>query len=70
LIICIGIVLYLNQGVYLFLFQKRSDSSFYIIAQADINWFFITILIAELIYLVPNFYKFIIFIIKYREYFF
>ena len=70
LIICIGIVLYINQGVYLFLFQIRSDSSFYVIAQADINWFFFTILIAELIYLVPNFYKFIIFIIKYREYLF
>ena len=68
LIICIGIILYLNQGIYLFLFQKRSDSSLYVIAQADINWFFITILIAELIYLVPSFYKFIIFIKKYREY--
>lgn len=70
LMVCLGIIFYLNQGVYLFLFQKRSTSSFYIINQSDINWFCITILFAELIYLVPYFKKFISFSIKYRSFIF
>lgn len=69
-IVCIGIIIYLNQGIYLFLFDERSSSSFYVIAQTDINWFFITILLAELIYLIPNTYKLISFAIQYREYLF
>ncbi|TFG30714.1 MAG: hypothetical protein EU532_00035 [Promethearchaeota archaeon] len=70
IIVCIGIILYLNQGIYLFLFQERSSSSFYIIAQSDINWFCIFITSALLIYLVPNCYKFIVFLRKYGEYLF
>lgn len=70
IIICIGIILYLNQGIYLFLFQERSSSSFYVIARSDVNWFFITILSAEFIYLIPNIYKLTIFVRHYREYIF
>lgn len=70
IIICIGIILYLNQGIYLFLFQERSTSSFYIIARSDVNWFIITIISAELIYIIPNTYKLTIFVKKYRHYIF
>ena len=70
IIICIGIILYLNQGIYLFLFQERSSSSFYVIARSDVNWFFITILLAESMYLVPNSYKLAIFVRQYHEYIF
>jgi hypothetical protein len=70
IIICIGIIFYLNQGIYLFLFQERSSSSFYIIARSDINWFFITILAAEFIYLIPITYKLTIFVRHYHEYLF
>ncbi len=70
IIICIGIILYLNQGIYLFLFDERSSSSFYVIARSDVNWFFITILLAEIMYLVPSTYKLAIFVRKYREYIF
>jgi len=70
IIICIGIILYLNQGIYLFLFQERSSSTFYVIARSDVNWFIITILSAELIYLIPTTYKLTIFVKRYREYIF
>ena len=70
LLVCIGIVIYLNQGIYIFLFHERSSSSIYVIARTDVNWFFIIILLAELIYLVPNIYKLITFTKKYREYIF
>ncbi len=70
IIICIGIILYLNQGIYLFLFQERSNSSFYVIARSDVNLFFITIISAEFIYLIPNTYKLTIFVRRYREYIF
>lgn len=70
IMVCLGIIIYLNQGIYIFLFQNRSSSSIYIISQSDINWFCITILLAELIYLVPYFKKFISFSKKYGSYIF
>jgi hypothetical protein len=70
LLITIGLLLYLSQGIYLFLFKKGSTSSIFLIWRVDLNWFFIIIFSAELIYLIPNTLNFIKFLKNHREYLF
>jgi len=70
LIICIGLVLYLNQGVYLFLFQEGSTPDKYLILREDILIFLIFNLIAILLFEIPNIYKLTSFFKTYRKFIF
>jgi hypothetical protein len=70
LIICFGLVFYLNFDIYLFLFQTGSTLNNFFILRSDILLFisinFITILIFE----IPNMYKFLTFLKTYRKFIF
>lgn len=70
LIICSGVLLYLQQGIYLFLFQEGSTSTSYIIKIQDINLFYIITFSAITIFELPNLLKLISFIRTYRKYIF
>ncbi|MFX1309007.1 MAG: hypothetical protein ACFE8C_04855 [Promethearchaeota archaeon] len=70
LIISIGLIIYLNQGVFLFLFQEGSTLTSYLILQKDIFMFLILILIAILIFEIPNIYKLISFFKTYVKFIF
>jgi len=69
-IISIGMILYLNQGIYLFLFQEGSTSSIYLILPKDIFIFLILNFIALMILEIPNIYKLISFFKTYRKFIF
>ncbi|MFX0135297.1 MAG: hypothetical protein ACFFDN_16755 [Candidatus Hodarchaeota archaeon] len=70
LIISIGILLYLNQGTFLFLFQDGWTLTTYLILQKDIFIFLVLILTAILIFEIPNIYKLISFFKTYRKFIF
>ncbi len=57
----IGIVLYLQKGIFLFLHQPGSTSSLYLILVLDMIIFFLLNLMALLIAFLPNLYKLISF---------
>lgn len=61
LIISIGLLLYLIQGTFLFLFQEGWTLTNYLILQKDIFIFLILILTAILIFEIPYIYKLISF---------
>jgi len=69
LIICSGILLYLQQGIYLFLFQEVT-STLYVIKIQDITLFCVIIFTAIAIFELPNLLKLISFIRTYRKYIF
>ena len=69
-ITCIGIILYLGQGKYLFSFQPGWTSTRYLILQIDLLAFFALNLFAILIFTIPNIAKLISFVITYRSYIF
>ena len=69
-IISIGQLVLLNQGIFLFTFQSGSTLINYLILQKDVNTFLIFNLIAILIYEIPNIYKFLTFIKRYRQFIF
>ncbi len=68
LIISIGIVIYLNFGIFLFLFQEGSTLTDYLISREDLFFFFFLNLIAILIFEIPNIYKFVSFLKTYRKF--
>ncbi|MDX1797120.1 MAG: hypothetical protein R3255_00585 [Candidatus Lokiarchaeia archaeon] len=70
IIISIGIVIYLNQGVFLFLFQEGSTSTTYFILPKDIFIFLLLNLTALLIFEIPNIYKLLSFFKTYRKFIF
>jgi hypothetical protein len=70
LIISIGIILYLQQGIFLFIFQEGSTSSTYLIKKEDLLLFFILNVIGISIFEVPHILKFFFFIKNYRKYIF
>ncbi|MFW9881981.1 MAG: hypothetical protein ACFFG0_53640 [Candidatus Thorarchaeota archaeon] len=70
LIISIGLILYLNQGIFLFLFQEGWTLTNYLILQKDIFVFLVLILIAILIFEIPNIYKLISFFNTYHKFIF
>lgn len=70
LIICSGVLLYLQQGIYLFLFQEGSTSTLYLIKIQDITLFYMIIFSAITIFELPNLLKLISFIRTYRKYIF
>ncbi|MFW9971733.1 MAG: hypothetical protein ACFFDF_16190 [Candidatus Odinarchaeota archaeon] len=70
IIISIGSILYLNQGIFLFLFQEGSTSTIYLILPKDLLLFLILNLMALLIFEIPNIYKLISFFKTYRTFIF
>jgi len=70
LIISVGLLLYLNQGIFLFLFQEGWTLTNYLILQKDIFIFLVLILTVILIFEIPNIYKSISFFKTYRKFIF
>jgi hypothetical protein len=70
IIISIGLVIYLNQGVFLFLFQEGSTPTTYFILPRDIFIFLFLNLTALLIFEIPNIYKSLSFFKTYRKFIF
>jgi len=68
LIISIGIVIYLNFGIFLFIFQEGSTLTDYFISQEDLFFFLFLNLITILIFEIPNVYKFVSFLKTYRNF--
>ncbi|MFX1279940.1 MAG: hypothetical protein ACFFA3_11025 [Promethearchaeota archaeon] len=70
LMICVGLFIYINFDIYLFLFQAGSTSTRYLILRRDI-WYFIIIIISSLlVFEIPNFAKLIVFLKKYKKFIF
>jgi len=69
-ITCIGILLYLSQGIYLFVFQPGSTATRYLILKIDLFAFFALNVFAVLIFGIPNLLKLTSFIRTYRRYIF
>ncbi|MBY9020097.1 MAG: hypothetical protein KGD67_03495 [Candidatus Lokiarchaeota archaeon] len=68
LVISSGIAIYLQQGIFLFLFQDGSTTSIFYIKQTDIHLFLFIIVIGIVIYELPNLVEFINFIKIYRKF--
>ena len=69
-IICIGILLFLNQGIFLFKFQEGSTLTNYLIRTKDALIFLISNLTAIFLFEIPNLYKFITFLKTYGKFIF
>jgi hypothetical protein len=69
-IICIGLLLFLNQGIFLFKFQEGSTLTNYLILKKDALVFLISVIISILLFEIPNLYKFISFLKIYGEFIF
>ena len=69
-LVCSGLTIYLQQGIFLFLFQPGSSSSIYYISQNDINESLIIVLSGILVFEIPNILKLISFIKIYRKFVF
>ncbi len=69
-ILSIGLLIYLNQGIFLFLFQEGSTLTRYFILQRDIFFFLIIVLMTILIFEIPNIYKLMSFFKTYRKFIF
>lgn len=68
LLISIGIVLYLSQGIFLFKFELDSTQSTYIISIFEIVILSIALLIPSLIFIIPNCLKLWSFYKTYKEF--
>jgi len=69
-LVCSGLIIYLLQGIFLFLFQEGSSSSIYYIKQTDIIEFLIVIVFGIIVFEVPNVIKLISFVKIYRKFVF
>jgi len=70
LIICFGLLFYLNFDVYIFLFQSGSTLTNFYILKSDILFFISINLISILIFEIPNIYKFKSFLKTYQKFIF
>lgn len=70
LLICIGIALYLQQGIFIFAFQEGSTQSRYLISSYDLLLFFSLIAGSITIFEIPNILKFRSFIKIYKKFIF
>ena len=70
LIICIGLLFYLNFDIYLFLFQSGSTLTNFYILTSDILLFISINLISIIMFEIPNIHKFISFLKTYRKFIF
>jgi hypothetical protein len=70
-LVCSGLIIYLQQGIFLFLFQRSSPSPLiYYIRQNDIVEALIVIVLGILVFEIPNMIKLITFIKTYRKFVF
>ena len=67
-IVSSGIAIYLQQGIFLFLFQDGSTTSIYYIRQSDILLFLIIIFFGIATYEIPNLIELINFLKVYRKF--
>ncbi len=70
LIICFGLILYLNFDIYLFTFQSGSTLTIFYILKSEIIVFISINLFSVVIFELPSIYKFISFLKTYRKYIF
>jgi hypothetical protein len=70
IIISIGLIVYFQQGVFLFLFQAGSTQYIFYIAQTDLNLFLILIGISSILLELPNLLKFISVLRIYKRFIF
>ena len=70
LILGISMIIYLQQGIFLFLFQSGSDSFTYLIKGTDILFFLFLLTSSTMVYLLPSVLKLIFFIKTYKEFIF
>lgn len=69
-LVCGGLITYLQQGIFLFLFQEGSSSSIYYIRQNDVIEFLIINGLGIIVFEIPNVIKLISFIKIYRKFVF
>jgi len=70
IIISIGMIVYLQQGIFLFLFQVGSTEYLYLINFADLIRFLIIMTICSCIFEIPNLVKLISFVKTYKTFIF
>ena len=70
LIICMGLLIYLQQGIFLFTFQEGSTESSYFIKKTDLYLFISVIIAVTAIFLIPNIIKLITFLKTYKKFLF
>jgi hypothetical protein len=70
LLICIGITLYLQQGIFLFIFQEGSTDSIFLINNTDLYLFFSLVAGNVAIFEIPNIIKLRSFIKTYKKFIF
>ncbi|MFX1568068.1 MAG: hypothetical protein ACFFCV_06850 [Promethearchaeota archaeon] len=70
IIILVGLIAFLNQGIFLFLFQAGSTLTQFLLLQKDIFIFLLLNLGVMLIFEIPNIYKLISFFKTYRKFIF
>jgi len=70
IIICISLLLYLQQGIFLFQFQEMSTPDFYYISKFDIFIFLLLISSSIMLFEIPNIIKTINFAETYKKFFF
>jgi hypothetical protein len=70
LIISISMIIYLQQGIFLFLFQSGSDASTYFIKKTDILFFLMLLTSSTTLYSLPSIIKLIFFVKKYKKFVF
>lgn len=69
-LVCTGLSIYLQQGIFLFLFQPGHSSSIYYISQNDIYESLIIVFSGILVFEIPNMVKLISFVKIYRKFVF
>jgi hypothetical protein len=69
-LVCIGLSIYFQQGIFLFLFQTGYSSSIYYISQKDIIEFLIIVSLGIFVFEIPNILKLISFLRIYRNFVF
>lgn len=70
LILGISMIVYLQQGIFLFIFQSGSDSLTYFIKRTDILFFLTLLTSSTMVYFLPSMVKLIFFIKTYKEFIF
>jgi hypothetical protein len=69
-LVCSGLTIYFQQGIFLFLFQSGHSSSMYYISQNDIYESLIIVFSGIFVFEIPNMVKLILFIKIYRKFVF
>jgi hypothetical protein len=69
-LVCSGLGIYLQQGIFLFLFQEGSSSSIYVITQNDVIEFLTVVVLGIIVFEIPNVIKLISFVKIYRKFVF